>query len=69
MNMNVLRTLLDSDIPKSIMSSMFQFINVESANTKHCTNITYLHPQKKYNKIQHVIETSSLIDFDCMDIN
>ncbi len=33
MNMNVLRTLLDSDIPKPIMKSMFQFINVEFVNT------------------------------------
>jgi hypothetical protein len=44
--MNVLRTLLDNDISKPIMRSMFQFINVEFANAKHCTNITFLHPQK-----------------------
>jgi hypothetical protein len=26
---------------------MFQLTNVELANVEHCTNITYLHQQKK----------------------
>jgi hypothetical protein len=48
---------------------MFQSKNVELANVEHCTNITYLHKQKKYNEIEHVIETSCLIDFDGININ
>jgi hypothetical protein len=39
------------------------------ANVEHYTNITHLHQQKKYNEIEHVIETSGLIDFDGIDIN
>jgi hypothetical protein len=38
-------------------------------NAEHCTNITYLHQQKKYNEIEYVIETSGLIDFDGININ
>jgi hypothetical protein len=38
-------------------------------NVEHCTNIIYLHQQKKYDEIEHVIETSSPIDFDGVDIN
>ncbi len=58
-----------NDIPELIMRSMFQSTNVELANAKHSMNIIDLHEQKKYNEIEHVIETSSLIDFDGIDIN
>ncbi len=43
--------------------------NAKLANVKHCTNIIDLHQQKKYNEIEHVIETSGLIYFDGIDIN
>jgi hypothetical protein len=39
------------------MISMFQSTNVELTNAKHCTNIIDLHQQKKYNEIEHIIET------------
>jgi hypothetical protein len=31
--------------------------NIELASTKHCTNITNLHQQKRNNEIKHVIKT------------
>jgi len=69
MNMDVLNILPKNDIPKQIMKSMFKSTNFELANVKHCTNIIDLHHQKKYNEIEHVIETSSLVYFDGIDIN
>jgi hypothetical protein len=61
--------MLENDIPKPIMRLMFQSTNIELANAKHCTNITYLHQQKRYNEIEHVIKTSSLINFNGIEIN
>ncbi len=69
MNMDVLNMLPENDIPQPIMRSMFQLTNVELANVEHCTNIIDLHQQKKYNEIEHVIETLGPIDFDGIDIN
>jgi len=43
--------------------------NIDLASTKHCTNITNLHQQKRNNEIQHVIKTLSLIHFNGIDIN
>jgi hypothetical protein len=48
---------------------MFQSTNVELVNAEHCTNLTNLHQQKKYNEIEHVIETSNLMYFNGIDIN
>jgi hypothetical protein len=69
MNTHVLNTILENGIPEPIMKSMFQSTSIELANAEHCTNITYLHQQKKYDETKHVIETLSLIDFDGIDIN
>jgi hypothetical protein len=38
-------------------------------NVEHRTNIIDSHQQKKYNEIEHVIETSGLIDFNGININ
>jgi hypothetical protein len=43
--------------------------NIELASTKHCTNITNLHQQKRNNEIEHVIKTLGLIHFNGIDIN
>jgi hypothetical protein len=56
MNMDVLNTLLENDLLESIMRSIFQFINIELVNVEHCTNITYLHQQKK-TMILNIIKT------------
>jgi hypothetical protein len=68
-NTRVLNTMLENDIPKPIMRSMFQSTNIELANAEHCTNIMDLHEQKRYDETKHVIETLNLIDFDGIDIN
>jgi hypothetical protein len=69
MNTHVLNTILENGILQPIMRSMFQSTSIELVNAKHCTNITDLHQQKKYDETKHVIETLSLIDFDGIDIN
>jgi hypothetical protein len=69
MNMDNLNILLENDISKPIMRSMFQSTNIELANVEQCTNITDLHQQKRYNEIEHVIETSGLLDFNGININ
>ncbi len=47
MNMDVLNTLPENDIPEPIMRLVFQLTNVKLANVKHCMNIIDLHQQKK----------------------
>jgi len=69
MNMDVLNMLPKNDIPKPIMRSIFQSTNVELVDFEHFMNIIKLRQQKKYNEIEHVIETSGLINFDGIDIN
>jgi len=53
MNMDVLNMLLENDILKSIMRSMFQLTNIELANVEHCTNITNLHQFFKNDETKH----------------
>jgi len=69
MNTHVLNKMPKIDISKPIMRLMFQSTNIKLADVEHCTNITNLHEQKMYNAIDHVIETSSLIDFNGININ
>jgi hypothetical protein len=48
---------------------MFQSTNIELANVEYCTNIIDLHQQKECNGYEHIIEMSSLINFDDIHIN
>jgi hypothetical protein len=59
--------MLENDIPKPIMISMFQLTNVELTNVEHCTKWPTWTKKVWWNSTCH--RTSSLIDFNCININ
>jgi len=68
MNTHVLNTWPNNDISKSIVKSILWSTNIELPNEK-IMQLSQIYIKKKYYQIKHGIETSSLIDFDGININ